>query len=485
MKFRFIFQRIKRKGSVTLSPTNSTNLSLKKEAGTLLKKLKITLMGSLTLLWFIHALVDTYLFHQGDFSKTIFTLNFHEFWMYLIIILFFAIIYAFSSFIIKKQIELDNIIKTSEERYLRLLESSNDLFSSIQDGIAILDKEFNIIHINPTLKRWYLYKKPIVGKKCYELYCNQKKVCNDCPNLGFINQKEIISKVYPKSDAKGNGIGWIEVFSFPLFDQKSSDIIGIIHYLKDITEKIEAEQLIIEENKKLSELNKFRKNIITRVSHELKTPLNSIQSATQHLLTSYRNEISPETLQFIDIIYKGGVRLTKLVENILDIAKLESGRLFLNKERTNFIEIIKNCIDEVSFFAIKRNILLKSYLDQEIYLNIDPIRIEQLIINLLSNAIKNTPSGGEVIIKTLENNNHVDLQIKDTGIGILKEEEETLFQKFGKIERFGKNLGIDNEGIGLGLYISREIVQLHDGQIIVDSKGRDQGSTFTIRLALD
>ena len=143
----------------------------------------------------------------------------------------------------------------------------------------------------------------------------------------------ISDKIHYRYDKNGNEIGVIEVYCFPLFDQNTSTIVGIINYCKDITEKVKAEQLIIEENRKLSEINQFRKNVITRVSHELKTPLNSILSTTQHLLINYKDRLDPQVSRFINIIHQGGSRLTKLVDNIMDISMIESGRIVIIKEK--------------------------------------------------------------------------------------------------------------------------------------------------------
>ena len=222
--------------------------------------------------------------------------------------------------------------------------------------------------------------------------------------------------------------------------------------------------------------------MITRVSHELKTPLNSIQSATQHLLSNYKDYIDHRIIRFIDIIHKGGIRLTALVENILDTSMIESGRLIINKENINLSEVLKKCIDDIIFLAIKRNLTLELNLPDTLLLEIDRIRIEQVVINLLSNAIKNTPPGGKIHVNAIDNNNHVDIQFEDSGIGLTKEEKEILFTPFGKIERYGKNLNVDIEGTGIGLYLSKEIVELHGGELLVESLGRDQGSIFIIRL---
>jgi signal transduction histidine kinase len=430
----------------------------------------------------IYALIDIFILHQGDLSTTIFALNFHEFWTYLFILIFISSIYFFCYIIIKKQVVFDKVIKQSEETYSRLITGAHDLFSSIQDGVVVLDNEFNIVHVNPTIEKWYVDKKQLIGKKCYQIYENRDSICENCPNLNLIEDKIIKSKIHSINDKNNNQNGWLEIFSFPLINEGTSKLEGIINYCKNITEKIKAKQLIIEENKKLQELNEFRKNLIIRVSHELKTPLNSIQSTTQHLLANYRNDLNPKMLQFIKTIHQGGLRLNGLVKNTLDTYMIESGKLTLNREEVNLSDLIQKSIDNVQIFAVKRNLILKAEVDDSIFLEIDPIRIEQVIVNLLTNAIKNTPPGGEIHINNSEYNNHVDIDIKDTGIGLTKEETKKLFTPFGKIERYGKNLNVDIEGTGIGLYLSKEIVELHGGNIIVESLGRNKGCTVTVRL---
>ena len=126
--------------------------------------------------------------------------------------------------------------------------------------------------------------------------------------------------------------------------------------------------------------------------------------------------------------------------------------------------------------------MLKLDLPNETTINIDKLRFRQVLSNIISNAIKNTPKNGEIIISLIEKPESIDIKIEDTGIGFTEKEKEKLFEKFGKIERYGMDLGVDIEGSGLGLYISKEIIELHGGQIYVESEGRNKGSTITIRL---
>ncbi|MFW9822234.1 MAG: ATP-binding protein [Candidatus Thorarchaeota archaeon] len=278
---------------------------------------------------------------------------------------------------------------------------------------------------------------------------------------------------------KDGEIRWLEDYTSKIIYQgRPANLISII----DATDKKEAERLILEENKTLIELNKMRKDIITRVSHELKTPLTSIYGASQILLKHLSPQIGEEALNFIEIFHRGALRLKKLVENLIDASRIEYGKLELNIRPHDLVPIIKECIEEMSYLLENRNQLLVSTMPKKMDVSVDKIRIQQVVTNLLSNAIKNTPVNGNIYIDLIHNFKYYDIRIRDTGIGLTEKEKELLFQKFGKIERYGMDLGVDIEGSGIGLYISKEIVELHGGQIIVKSEGRNQGASFTVRL---
>jgi len=272
---------------------------------------------------------------------------------------------------------------------------------------------------------------------------------------------------------------WIEVYLKTInYQEKSAQLI----ILYDITQKREAERLIIKENMKLSELDHIRRELITRISHELKTPLISVYTGSEMLLDFFRDQISDEILEIIEIIYRGGNQLKNLIETLLDVSKIESNKMPLKKNNENLSVLINESIKDVLIMAKNRNISIQSDLSEEIYLKCDNIRIKQVFTNILSNAVKNTPSNGQIFINSKENKHYFDFNIKDTGVGLTKKEIEKLFKKFGKIERYGKDMDVEIGGTGLGLYISKEILELHGGQIFVESEGRNKGSTFTIRL---
>ena len=279
---------------------------------------------------------------------------------------------------------------------------------------------------------------------------------------------------------KSGELRWVEEYSkFILYQGKEALLTSIM----DITEKREAEKLIIEENKKLLELDEMRKEMITRISHELKTPLTSVFGAIQLLLEDSKEKSSDlPQVEILEVANRGAIRLKKLIQNLLDASLLDSQKIKLHIQRENISEIVALCIHEIMGFVDNRKLTIISELPNDIFLGVDKLRLGQAIINLLSNAVKNTPKYGEILASVINHHKYIDIRIKDTGVGITTEEKERLFKKFGKIERYGLNMDVDIEGSGLGLYISKEIVELHGGKILLESKGRDKGSQFTIRL---
>jgi signal transduction histidine kinase len=229
-------------------------------------------------------------------------------------------------------------------------------------------------------------------------------------------------------------------------------------------------------------LDELKNEFVYRASHELKTPLNSIVSASTLLIDSYRDFFDERVYGLINVINKGGKRLDVLIGDLLDVSRIDSAKLKIKKKKEDIVEIIKSCTHDMTYLINKRNLNLKINLHEKFYLQIDKIRMEQVFMNLLSNAVKNTPSEGTISINIKPESKFVEISITDTGVGFTKKEKEIIFKKFGKIERHGKGLDIISEGTGLGLYISKEIIELHGGEIRVESKGRNKGSTLVIRL---
>ncbi len=369
---------------------------------------------------------------------------------------------------------------------LKLVESE-EKFRTITEqsfiGIAIL-QDFTFKYVNKQFSDTLGYSSDDILKwKPREffqiIHPEDKEMVQTIAEEKYYRTKGVLANIQFRVIKKTGKIIWLEIISKTItFKGKPADLIATL----DISEKIEAEWLILEENKKLLRLNKIRKDLITRVSHELKTPLTSMYGASQILLKHLIDKIDEDVLRFIEIFHRGALRLKKLIESLIDASRIETGKLELRLNNENLVEIIRECVDEMNYLSNNRYQTINIDLPKDCYLNVDIIRIQQVITNILSNAIKNSPENSSIYINLLENNRNVDINIKDNGIGITKEEKSLLFEKFGKMERYGMDLGVDIEGSGLGLYISKEIIDLHGGQILVESEGRNKGALFTVRL---
>jgi len=371
--------------------------------------------------------------------------------------------------------------KKSEKSLMESEEKYRNLYENSPNGVFLTNKYGLVLDMNTSAEKLLGYSKyEMIGRNYLDF------------NLVNTEQVSLIKKMYkqllkgekPKPielqiRKKNGNMVWI-FFQNSMIKLDNEIIIESI--AQDITDKKKAENLIIEENKRLLELNKMKSELISRVSHELKTPITSIFGGTQILLELYKDQTGTEAIEFIELINRGGKRLKILIENLLDASRIESEKLKLNLQKENIVDIVKNCINDNRILASKRNIILELNLPEVVTIVIDKIRIEQVITNLLSNAFKNTPKKGIIRIKLEEKDNTVYFKIKDTGIGLTKKEMENLFTKFGKIERYGQKMDVDIEGSGLGLYISKEIVDLHGGHIWVESAGRNEGATFYIKL---
>ena len=233
---------------------------------------------------------------------------------------------------------------------------------------------------------------------------------------------------------------------------------------------------------KLKEVIMIKSEMFVRSSHELKTPIVSIKGFSDLLLTVHRSKLDDYSIAKITAIKKGADRLQKIIGDILKAAELESGHTKIILKNDNLSNIIHICAREVQDFADLRNHELEINVQPKLITNFEEEQIHKVVINLLSNAIKYTPPSGKIEIKSEIRNNLIITSIIDNGIGFTSEEKQKIFKQFGKIERYGQNLGVVPDGSGLGLFISKKIIELHGGEIWVESEGRNQGSAFYFTL---
>jgi signal transduction histidine kinase len=245
----------------------------------------------------------------------------------------------------------------------------------------------------------------------------------------------------------------------------------------DITEKKKAEQELVK-------LNSLKSEFLRRTSHELKTPLVSIKGFSDLLLSVHKDKLDDYVIATVREIKLGCERLENLIQDILKTAELESESVELKKFEDDLSFIIKLCIRELQGLTRLRNHEIRLDIHDTLITKFEPDQIHLVISNLLNNAIKYTPPNGKIEIKSAVTDDYILISIEDNGIGLTNDEKKRLFTQFGKIERYGQGLDIISEGSGLGLYITKKIIELHGGTIKVKSKGRNKGSTFYFTLPL-
>jgi signal transduction histidine kinase len=232
-------------------------------------------------------------------------------------------------------------------------------------------------------------------------------------------------------------------------------------------------------NMALYESNRLKGDFLATMSHELRTPLNSILGFSEVLLSS--DQLSDKQQRWVRNIQTSGERLLNLINDILDLAKIEAGKMHVKLEEFSIHDVAEGLLNMFRPLAEKKNIDLRGQIDPAIpALRQDLVKLQQILSNLLSNAIKFTPEGGRVLFKAEVEALHVVLTVSDTGVGIAPDEQDLVFEKF---RQSGNPLTREHAGTGLGLSIVRELAKLLGGEVSLQSElGR--GSTFIVRLPL-
>ncbi|NVM18311.1 MAG: PAS domain S-box protein [Candidatus Lokiarchaeota archaeon] len=378
---------------------------------------------------------------------------------------------------ITERYNLEEKLRESERKY-------RNLYDNTPFSVVLIDTQGVVVDMNPKAEKMFGYTpEEIVGRKFMDLSVIHPDHLSTILQVfkKFI-KGEVIHRIDVQIQKKDGTIFWTNLQAALM---KINDETFVQALFTDITAKKEAEFLINEEVQKLKELDKLRKNLISRVSHELKTPLVSVSGGCELLMTVYGDKLKKEELEIIELIEKGGKRLKHLVDNLIDISRIEYEKFKLVKEKNDLSKILREISNELMYSIKERNINLNLVLPESLFIELDKVRIEQVIMNLLSNAIKNTPPNGDIEVNLRKKENMAEFSIKDTGIGISQEEMDMLFTRFGKLERYGEGYEyIDIQGTGLGLYISKEIVDSHKGEIKAESAGRNKGSIFIVKLPI-
>jgi len=350
-------------------------------------------------------------------------------------------------------------------------------FDSISDMVSIHDTDFKLVRVNKAFASAFNTEpKKIIGKTCYEVFHNTKEPHPECPHMWTLKtHKPSVLEFYEPHLKIHLGVS-----ISPIFDDKGK-LTGTVHIAKNITERRLAEENLRKANEKLKEYSQLKDEFVSIASHELRTPLSIIQGAIRLILDGISGGINPKQKEVLTMARENVERLGRIVNSLLTVSKIESGKLDLQKKLINICELIKSTTTEHEGIAQEKGINLDcEVLEQGIDICVDPDRIKQILINLISNSLKFTPEHGFVKVTCSQQNEEVVFSVQDSGVGIAKEDIPKLFDKF---TQFGRKDGPGEKGTGLGLTIAKQLTELHGGNIQVESEV-NKGTTFTVSLPL-
>jgi PAS domain S-box-containing protein len=371
------------------------------------------------------------------------------------------------------------IIKESEEKF-RLLASN--IPGTVH--LSKYDEKWSKIYLNDEIKKLTGYpKEDFLQNKIFYIdlvHPDDLKIVKAKADELF-KERQKIHLIYRIINKDGHYV-WVEEFGEPIF--KDGHIEYIVGIFIDITQRMEAEEAIKAKNY-AEAANKAKSEFLANMSHEIRTPLNGIIGFTELLMNSNLEDIQKK---YMDTINQSANSLMEVINNILDFSKIESGKLELSVEKVNVAEVISQVVDLVKYEANLKDLQINLVIDKDVpkYIEVDYIRLKQVLINLLSNAVKFTDSGKiELSVSVFEMIDDQKVQLKflvrDTGIGIKKKNQLRIFEAFSQADNSTtKKFG----GTGLGLSISNQLLSLMNSQLELESEfGTGSEFSFVLEVA--
>ena len=349
------------------------------------------------------------------------------------------------------------------------------VLANIISGVVLIDTETStIVDVNPIAQEMIgLPQEKIIGKSCHHFICPADE--GKCPILDLGSKVDRSERVLLNKD--GNKV--------PILKSAVSITISNKKYLVesfvDLTKIKATEDSLIQAKITAETANRAKSEFLATMSHELRTPLNSVIGFSDLMIAGNVGELSQMQKKFLGNISTSGKHLLALINNILDISKIEAGKMELNYETFDVKETFTEVKQLTSPLVEKKGLKVEFCLDEKLAnIYADKIRFKQILFNLASNAIKFTPAGGKMIISSNICGEMAQFTVRDTGIGIAEENKHKLFKPFTQLDSATNRM---YEGTGLGLSLVKSFVELHKGKIWFESEV-GKGTAFTFEIPL-
>ena len=320
---------------------------------------------------------------------------------------------------------------------------------------------------------------------------NESEIYADTPSLVAMREADVLAvQSLPLMSSSGKVLGIISTH-FGTVHRPSEQELRLMDllarqtadYLERKRVEGEREQLLEREHElreTAEEANRLKDEFLAIMSHELRNPLNVILGYAELLLRMEEIKTSPSLHRMADAVKRNAVAQSKLIRDLLDLSRLRSGKLELNRETVSPVVSIENAIETVRIDADSKDIEINvDAPDEVLFVQADPVRLEQIIWNLLNNSVKFTPRGGRIAVRLEEVNDEIVLTVSDNGQGIDTSFLPHIFEIFRQAD---SGTSRAQSGMGIGLAVVQQLVELHGGSVTANSEGLGQGATFTIRL---
>jgi PAS domain S-box-containing protein len=370
---------------------------------------------------------------------------------------------------------LYNLIREQAEQLGAMLKQqqveatkSQAILEGVADGVMVTDAEGKVILFNAAAERVLgVSREEVLGRTTREmlgLYGTEGRAWLDAIEEWAANPADHVPGDFTAERVQiGDRV--VSVHISPVI--MGSEYLGTVSVFRDITAEVEAERA--------------KSEFVSTVSHELRTPMTSIKGYTDLLLMGAVGELTEQQRHFVSIIRNNADRLTALVNDLLDISRIESGRIELHMKPVAIQDVVDQVTSSLQPRASSRDLTLKVDVDPNLpAVWGDSDRIAQILVNLIGNAIQYTPPGGEIAISARVRGEKMEISVADTGIGISEENQRKIFDRFFRAD---DPLVQETPGTGLGLPITASLVEMHGGEIWVESE-LGEGSTFTFTLPL-
>lgn len=369
----------------------------------------------------------------------------------------------------------------------RIQQQRDAIFNQTVDGIITIDTQGFILVANPAVSKIFGYEsQELMGQNVKMLMPETERDAHD----GYLQQSDIYEPIIVnlsrdlRGRRKNGDLFPLELTVSPVILEDEKYFVGV---LRDVTQRHQHQQDLIaakveaEQAKEIAEnANRAKSEFLSKMSHELRTPLNAILGFSQLLILS--EDLTEDQNDSVSFINNSGKHLLNLINDVLDLARIESGNMEVSLENVNVQELVRDVIPviETQLESLELTIDSTCYTEKTLWVTADYLKLKQVLLNLLSNAVKyNRPQGHITINVSKQNARTLRIAIQDTGYGIEPDLQGGLFEPFNRLGKDFSNI----QGTGIGLVISHELIKLMNGSIGVKSQV-GTGSTFWVDLSL-